>query len=748
MEDDEDSGLKIFREFRKEGGERLDAPRRRAHSHYSVQIVWHLLSVMVQCVTNSMGYGPRNCARVDADFCAQLFEGAAQLFDSIPAVRPATEHGFGAMRGAMTQAELDSKRTRLEPLSFRSWLALSSLGLAAIACPVAAADAQLAIAQNLADLSLEELREVRVTSVSRRDQSLLDAPTSIYVISGDEIRRIGATTLPEALRLAPNLLVAAIDARQYAISARGFNGNIANKLLVMVDGRTIYSPLFSGTFWDAQDFVASDIDRIEVISGPAGPTWGTNAVNGVINVVTLSAAKTQGASLSGTTGNLESVAVGRYGFTVSDDIAVRAHVRTFSRDASQLSGGGNLGDASRGTSAGMRADWARGRDTVMVNAGLYTGTTDDRPGFGSVDLHGANITGRWSRKLDDASNVELQAYYDDTSRKDNFLLQEDAKIFDVEAKYRQTTGAHQWLAGAGYRWAQDRSEPGLIFAFFPSERTQSWYSAFVQDEITLTAPLTLTLGMRMEHNPYSGWEALPSVRLGYRVGQESLVWGALSRAVRSPSRFDREIFVPTKPPFAIAGGPNFTSEIANVAELGFRTQLAANASLAATAFIQDYDRLRSGQIINGAFQFENRIAGQIRGIEAWGNWQPVKDWRLDAGLLWLDERLHLTAGSNDPTGPSNLGNDPRIQWSLRSTHTLGERLDGTVAVRHVGQLPSPVIPSYTATDATVNWRARPDLRLSAGVRDAFNSGHSEYQGFSTISTIPRSFFVSVSYQPR
>jgi iron complex outermembrane receptor protein len=270
----------------------------------------------------------------------------------------------------------------------------------------------------------------------------------------------------------------------------------------------------------------------------------------------------------------------------------------------------------------------------------------------------------------------------------------------------------------------------------------------VQDEVTLTDKVDLTVGLRMEHNPYTGWETLPSIRLGHKLGTDALLWGALSRAVRSPSRFDREIFVPTQAPFVIAGGPNFVSEVANVAELGYRAQLGGNASMSVTGFIHDYKRLRSGEIVGGAFQFENKIAGQVRGIEAWGNWRPFDAWRLDAGLLWLNQRLRLTAGSNDPTGPSNLGNDPRVQWTLRSTHSFGERLEANVSVRHVGQLPSPVIPSYTATDITANWLARKDLRLSVGVRDAFDKGHSEYQGFSTVSEIPRSFFVSVDYQPR
>jgi iron complex outermembrane receptor protein len=599
---------------------------------------------------------------------------------------------------------------------------------------------------SLADLSLEELRDVVVSSVSRREQPLSEAAASIYVISGDEIRRAGVTTLPEALRLAPNLQVAAIDARQYAISARGFNGNVANKLLVMVDGRTIYSPLFSGVFWDAQDFVAADIDRIEVISGPAGATWGTNAVNGVINVVTLPASRTHGPSASLTLSNLEETATARMGLKLSDELSVRGHVKSFERAASQLRTGGDAGDASKGTFAGVRADWARGADAVSVNANTYRGDTDSRPVAGAVELSGTNLTGQWTRRLDAGSEFDVRAYFDHTARTDRYLLQEKANIFDVEAKLARNEGDHHWLAGLGYRVANERSEPGLLFAFLPPERRLQWYSLFAQDEVAVLENLALTLGLRMEHNVYSGWEALPSVRLGYTLERGGLVWSSLSRAVRSPSRFDRELFAPTTPPFAIAGGPDFDSEVANVAELGYRTQMGTSGSFSATAFIQDYDRLRSGEVAGSSVVFGNGIEGQVRGVEAWGSWQPVRAWRLDMGVLWLDKNLHLKPGSTDTTGPSNLGNDPRSQWSLRSIHRVSDQVDVGVSVRHVARLPSPQIPAYTATDFAINWRAHEGLQVSLGVRDAFDRAHAEYQGFASVSEIPRSAFVTLSYQ--
>jgi iron complex outermembrane receptor protein len=620
--------------------------------------------------------------------------------------------------------------------------------VAVVGLPAAGHAAVAAPTRPLADLTLEELGNVVIESVSRRSQSLLRASASIYVIAGDEIRRWGYTTLAEALRLAPNLQVAAIDARQYAVSARGFNGNVSNKLLVMIDGRTVYSPLFSGVFWDAQDFVPADIDRIEVISGPAGVTWGTNAVNGVINVVTLPAGGHPGPSAWLHAGSRERLALGRYEAALSEGLAVRAYAKTFSRDASRLIGGTDVGDASDGTSAGFRADWRSGRDSVTAIGGLYRSGTDARPVFGPVDLRGSNLTAKWSRSLSATADFDVQAYVDHTRREDRFLLQEEAHLVDLEAKLRAQIGAHRWLVGAGHRRADDTSKPGLIFAFIPPDRRLRWTSAFVQDEVSLSERVVLTAGLRMEHNSYTGWESLPSLRLGYALSERSHVWGALSRAVRSPARFDREIFAPPSPPFLIAGGPDFVSEIANVAEIGYRTQPGANASFSVTGFVHDYRRLRSGEIVGNALVIQNRIEGQMRGVEAWGRWNALARWRLEAGLLWLENRLHRSEGSTDPVGPSNLGNDPRLQWSLRSIHNLGERLDAAVALRHVDRLPFPAIPSYTAADLVVNWQAHPTLRLSAGVRNAFDGGHAEYQGFSTVSEIPRSAFVSLTYQPR
>lgn len=624
-------------------------------------------------------------------------------------------------------------------------LAPSALLCAALSGACVAAPSPFSGAQNLVDLSLEDLRNVVVSSVSRHDQPLQSAAASVYVITGDEIRRLGVTTLPEALRLAPNLEVAALDARQYAISARGFNINGANKLLVIMDGRTVYSPLFSGTFWDSQDFVPSDIDRIEVISGPAGATWGTNAVNGVINIITLPAAQSTGTVISASAGSHEKTAWARWGGLVSDDLAFRASVKTFDRGPTRLQGGVDANDAARGTSVGLRADWSRSHDTVMLDAHAYTGNTDARPTYGAVEVSGVHLLGKWSRQLSEKSDFDLQAYFDRSNRADRFLLQDNASIFDVEGKFRFRAERHDLLFGAGYRRAQDQAAPGLLFAFLPPERNHAYYSAFVQDEWTLGKGLVMTLGNRFERNPYSGWEVLPSVRLGYAVEQNVYLWTALSRAVRSPARLDRELYFPAQPPFQLVGGPGFKSETANIFELGYRAQPSKALSWSVTAFVQDYESLRSVQMVNSQYVIDNKSAGHTRGLEAWGQWQLTSSWRLNGGLMYLDKRVHLNADSNDPNGTRNQGNDPHLQGSLRSTHSLSHKADLVVAVRHVGRLPQPLVPAYTAVDAQFNWRPRPDVGLSLGVRNALDRRHVEFDSGAFTGEIPRSAFVAVTF---
>lgn len=623
------------------------------------------------------------------------------------------------------------------------------LALAAVLIATPAGAQNVLATRSVADLSIEELAQVVVTSVSRQPQALSEAAASVYVIHGEDIRRAGATTLPEALRLAPNLQVAALDARQYAITARGFSTNIANKLLVLIDGRAVYSPLFSGVFWDAQDVVLDDVERIEVISGPGGVTWGTNAVNGIINVITRSTADTAGTLATLDLGEAERAVSARHGAAAGDATHFRIYGKAFERDRYQLARPGTSYDAWHRALAGVRLDWRRAGDAVVLQAEAYNARSEDRPLYGGVKLTGAHVLGRWNRSLR-RGDVEVQAYFDQTNRRDRFLLQERAHLFDVETKVRFASGEHRWVLGAGYRSAEDHSEPGVLFAFFPTSRDLDWYNAFAQYQYRITPSLETTLGARFEHNTYTGWETLPSLRLAWTAARDHLVWGALSRAVRSPARLDREIFFPTQPPFFIAGGPAFDSEVANIAELGYRGQPAASLTWSITGFVQDYDRLRSAQVTpQGPILIENRIEGTIRGIETWAQWQVLPEWRLSAGALFLDKDLRLKEGSNDPIGPGNLGNDAQLQWSLRSTHSLTERQVLEVGVRHVGTLPQPSVPSYTAVDARYGWQLTPRLELAVVIRNAFDSGHMEADPGPAVATeVPRSAWLEMRWRSR
>jgi iron complex outermembrane receptor protein len=376
---------------------------------------------------------------------------------------------------------------------------------------------------------------------------------------------------------------------------------------------------------------------------------------------------------------------------------------------------------------GLRGDWSSGRDALAFEAESYQGASEARPQYGAVTLWGGHLLARWSRRLAQGGDVDVQAYLDRSQRSDRFLLQESADIADIEAKRRFAIGTQQWVVGAGLRHASDASEPGNLFAFIPARQRQSWLNVFAQDQLRLTPALELTLGARLERNPYSGWEPLASARLGWNPTPHQLLWASLSRAVRSPARLDREIFFPATPPFFIAGGPSFDSEIAKVAELGYRSQPSDVLSVSVSGFFNDFERLRSGQLTpQGTLVIDNRIAGQVRGLEAWAQWQVAAHWRLDAGALWLDKNLHLTAGSNDPVGPSNLGDDARNQWSLRSLFNLGPRHELDLALRHVGPLPAPFVPAYTALDARFGWQINPRLELSFILRNALDARHLEF----------------------
>jgi iron complex outermembrane receptor protein len=609
---------------------------------------------------------------------------------------------------------------------------------------------------DLADLSLEQLANIEVTSVSGRAERLSGAPASIYVITNEDIRRGGARTLSEALRLAPNLQVAQSSGSTYAISARGFNNDnaLGNKLLVLIDGRTVYSPLFSGVFWDQQDVMLEDVERIEVISGPGATLWGANAVNGVINVITRPAKDTQGALAAVGGGNRDIGAVARYGGKFGPDGHYRVYAKGSGLQNTERANGTSVPDGWKMEQTGFRADWGRASSNFTVQGDAYRGEGESRSVGGSVDVSGMNLLARWNQKLSSGSDFRLQAYYDRSERQDMTLFQGDADTFDIAFQHGIPFESHRVLWGAGYRRARDdvpSTLPPLVISFMPPSRTLDWENVFVQDEIKLSESLEFTIGVKLERNDYTGWENLPSARLAWKLAENHLLWGAVSRAVRAPARLDRDFFLTIAVPGLtipiIVGGPTFESEIANVYEIGYRAQPAQSVSYSITAFWHEWDRLRSGQLpVPQPAMVQNMIEGDTYGLEAWASWQVLRPWRLSGGFTTLHKDLRVKPGSTDPVGPTALGNDADQQWMLRSLFNLTDKHEFDVMVRHVSSLPDPAVPAYTAVDARLGWRASREVEVSLVLQNLFDAEHAEFNAAPGRSEFGRSFFLKVQWR--
>ncbi|HWH48821.1 MAG TPA: TonB-dependent receptor [Burkholderiales bacterium] len=630
-------------------------------------------------------------------------------------------------------------------------LALAGLGilLTSLAFRVTAAESTPASASNVKDLtelSLEQLGEVIVTSVSRREERLADAAAAIYVISNDDIRRAGVTSLPEALRLAPNLQVARADANQYAISARGFNQVLANKMLVQIDGRTVYSPLFSGVFWEVQNVMLEDVDRIEVISGPGATQWGANAVNGVINVITRRAENSQGALVAAGGGNNEKAASVRYGSTTGNG-HFRVYGMGFERDNTRLNTGAEVMDASSSGQAGFRADWGTQANSFTLQGDTYRTDIDQAVG-GSRDLSGANLLLRWDKALDDGAGLHIQTYYDRVERDQPGAIRETLDTYDLEIHHSRTMfQRHRLLLGGGYRYMYDDLDNLTpAFAFIPASQDLTRGNLFVQDEIALTPKVALTLGLKAEHNNYTKWEWLPSARVGWQIVPDRLLWAAASRAVRTPSRIDREFFIPATPPFGIAGGSEFESEIATVYEVGYRAQPRSSLSYSINVFHNDYDRLRTVEPQAGGATLQNRMTGTADGVDAWASYRFSDAWKLTAGGTILHQVLELEPGSNSIGGVASAGNDPDYSWRIVSSHNLTSRLEVDVQVRHVAELPNGPVPEYTAVDARVGWKASPGLELSLTGQNLFDPEHAEFGIPAGRSEIERAVFAKVMWK--
>ncbi|MBI3561456.1 MAG: TonB-dependent receptor [Gammaproteobacteria bacterium] len=588
------------------------------------------------------------------------------------------------------------------------------------------------------DLSLEQLGNIEVTSVSKKQERLLDAPASIYVITGEAIRRAGVYTLPEALRLAPNLQVARINSSQYAISARGFNSSTANKLLVMLDGRTIYTPLYSGVFWDAPDVILEDVDRIEVISGPGGTLWGANAVNGVINIITKPTEETMGNFASVVGGNTgQSLAVrhgGALGGTAKGNYRVYAKFNNF--EHSITASGNAVPDAWEHGQVGFRSDWNTVNKRLTLKANIYQDAIHQATASRQHN-NGGNILGRCEQILLDGSNLRTQLYYDHTTRDYPGRFSEKLDMLDVDLQHAlPVTVNHQLIWGGGYRIATDRVRNSSVLAFLPADRDLHWGNLFVQQEWILQPELRFTAGSKLESNDYTGLEFLPNVKLAWKPHTDTLLWTALSRAVRAPSRIDKEFYAniplvtpnsPTPTLYSLQGGPDFRSEIATTLDLGLRHQVGTDLSYSLTVFFSRYDRLRSLDTLPGNIAvLGNQIKARVEGLEAWGSYQLATTWSLNAGVVLQQQHFE-----GDNVAQSSPGNDPHSQWRLGSKWDLSDAMEWDVSIRHVGDLPSPAVAAYTAVDTRLGWYISRTAQLAVTAQNLFDPRHPEFAASST-----------------
>lgn len=610
---------------------------------------------------------------------------------------------------------------------------------------ILSANAHAQSIEDLAEMSIDDLASVQITSVSKKAQSLGDAAAAVFVITREDIRRSGGRSLPEILRLAPNLQVARVNASEYAISARGFNSTTANKLLVLINGRSVYTPLYSGVFWDTPDQLPENIEQIEVISGPGGTLWGANAVNGVINIITRKAKDTEGSLVSAIAGKDERSVSLRHGAALGEHASFRMTARGFARDASYTVRGARSQDEWEKNNLEFYLDWKKGRDALTLDLNAYKGTIDQVPPRDKT-ISGSHVLARWSRDLADAGTFQLQAYVDHGHRQYPGTFGEKRDTYDIEMQHHFVSrGMHDVVWGAGYRHSRDRIENSALLAFLPADSSLTSANLFVQDTMRLGERLSLVLGIKAEHSSISGYEWLPNARLLWKTASQDLLWTAVSRAVRTPSRIDTDLYSPGNPPHtAFAGGPGFTSEKLTAIEAGYRMRPHAAATLSVSVFYHHYDELRSVET-GPPTTLANKLGGDGYGIEVWGGYRFSDSWRLDAGYNYLKKDLKLDAGSRDITSLRS-DTDPRYQFLLRSSMRPKADLEFDATLRSVGALASPQVPSYVALDARLAWTANKKLTLAVWGSNLFDERHPEFGNPATRSEIGRTISVSALWK--
>ncbi|WP_256011894.1 TonB-dependent receptor plug domain-containing protein [Desertivirga xinjiangensis] len=611
--------------------------------------------------------------------------------------------------------------------------------------------------EELKMLSIEELLNIQVTSVSKVPQKLTEVASAIQVITQSDILRSAATNIPEALRLVPNLQVSQVSARHWIISSRGFNSIYSNKLLVMIDGRNVYSPLFAGVFWDAQNVLLEDVDRIEVISGPGGTQWGGNAVNGVINIITKKTRETKGLFVSETVGSFVKGGLeARYGGKINDKIFYKVYAQHLSRNNThRVDGTGNTDDWAL-NQGGLSLDvMLSEKDELNFSGNFYAGQEQDAK-VSSID--GQNVMGTWTHTFSERSNLVVHGYADRTWRRDiTSTINDQLSTFDVDLVHNLSAGKkHKLVWGLGYRFmADDVTNLTEIVGLVPENRNMFVVSSFIEDEINIIKDkLKFIVGTKLQRNNFSGNELQPTARVSFTPVQHHLVWAAVSRAVRTPSRNEVDYHLPIYPvppsQPSVAGGPNFRSEKLVAFEFGYRTQFFEGLSLSLATFYNKYDDLYSVEPLPGTltYQIQNGVKGTTYGYELAGNFIATSYWQLRGGYTYFHKKLENKPGNlSDLSALQNLGSDANNRAFLQSMLNLSKKLKVDISLRYVDYLPpSPFnarIPAYTDMDGKISFTPDNHFEFSFAGQNLLHKRKVEALG---MVEIPRGIYGKLTFR--
>lgn len=628
--------------------------------------------------------------------------------------------------------------------------------------------------EDLKKLSLEQLGNVEVTTASKEPEEVWKTAAAIYVITQEDIRRSGATSIPELLRLVPGVEVARIDSDHWSVGIRGFGSEFSKSVLVLIDGRSVYTPLFAGVYWDVQNVMLEDVERIEVIRGPGGTIWGANAVNGVINIITKSSKDTHGTLASASGGSVDQGIGGfRYGGGNGKSLDFRVYGMAFGRGAEFHPDHAPFDDWQTGQ-GGFRADWqSKTRDTLTLQGDMYKGYDGERvqisfyapPSVQTIDephnVAGGNLLARWHRQINETSDFQFQSYYDRTSQLSP-QLDEIRNTFDIDFLYHLNLNErHDLSFGAGARWSSDNTTQKFdTLNFVPQQETDNTYSGFLQDQISIVrGQLLLTLGSKFEHNNYSGFEIQPNARLIWTPTEHQSAWVAVTRAVRTPSRLDQNLqltdFLLSGPPpifLRVVGSKTFQSEKLLGTEAGYRTLVARKLYMDFAFFYNDYNDLYGyGPTIVlvetsppptrvvAELPLANATAGDTVGVEIAPDWKPVDWWELKGSISYLHLFVHDQAGVAGPlnsliTSVDN-GSSPHYQVDLQSLFNLPKKLELDTTYRYVSALPAQMstppgqtVGAYSTADVRLGWRPLQSVEFSVVGQNLLQPYHPEFGG--------------------